>query len=158
MPTVKAITIGEGWQAQSLGRLQPIGTNLAAGTASSVSEVATIWPPSVKLAIVSSTDAVSLAGSVPTTRLNSKQTSRIGGYGWDSTAGSTASQTIGIHRITTCNGSSSGTIEKTWTPASSTLALTTGEAIAAESVPLVNSSTSTNGDSRFLSYSAFPST
>jgi hypothetical protein len=157
-PSVKAISVGEGWQAQSLGRLQAVGTNLAVGTTSTISAAATIWPAPVRAAIVSSSDAVALSGSVPTTLTNTKATSRIGGYGWDRTVGSTATQTIGMHRITTCNSSSSGTTEKMWEQSASTFSMTEGQAIAAESVPVAGSISSTNGDRQFLSFSAFPST
>lgn len=159
VPSVADVTIGEGWQAGSLGRQQSIGTNIASGTESTVSDQATIWPPSVKTPVASSSDAYAPAGSVPQTLRNVKSTSTFGGYGWVSTDGSTASQSsLGIHRITTCNSSSSGTSQKTWSPTASTVSISSGVGLAAESVPIANSTSTNNGDSQFVSFSAFPST
>lgn len=157
-PTVAAATIGEGWQAGSVGRGEPIGTNLAPGTTSTISETALAWPTSVQMAVADS-DAAVIAGVVPITLTNTRTTSRAGGYGWNTTIGSTFSQTSGIHRMTTCDNSTSGTVEKTWgAGANSTYSLAWGQALAAESVPWANSTSSSGGDSQFLSFAAFPST
>jgi hypothetical protein len=160
VPAFDEITIGEGWQAGSIGRQQSIGTNIAAGTESSASEVATIWPPSVKTPIAGSSDAFGVAGSVPQTLHTIKSTSTFGGFGWVSTDGSTASQSaLGIHQLTTCKGSSSGTSKITWSPTASTVSIASGVGLAAESIPIASSSSqSSNGDSQFVSFSAFPST
>jgi hypothetical protein len=156
-PSVAAPTIGEGWQAVSFGRLQPIGTNLGSNTTNSISAVATAWPPSVRVPF-GPRSAASIVGTVTTTLTNIRASSRFGGYGWDSTAGSTVTKTTGIDRMTTVSGDVSGVTEKTWTPTSSTMAMAPGVALAAESIPLVSTASSANGDSQFLSFAAFPST
>jgi hypothetical protein len=158
VPTIRQVTIGEGWQGTTFGREQPIGTNLNSGTTSTVSESATAWPSSVVRVQVGDRDAVALAGTVPQSLENTRTTSKAGGFGWLSTFTTTMTQTIGVHHGTTVNSSTSGTFDKTWTPASSTFSFGPGVAVAVEPVPLVNSTSSSNGDNQFLSFAAFPST
>ncbi len=151
-----AVTIGAGFQTPTqLGRGFPIGTNVAAGTDSTVAGVSTAWPTSVLTPVATDPAAVGLDGTVPQTLVWSRTTSKFGGFGWDSTATTTASATQGIHRMTTCDSTTSGTVGTTWSGTSTTYTMTDGQALTAESVPLAASRLS-NSHVPFVNYSAFP--
>lgn len=156
-PTFLEVSIGAGFQAfPSVGRTEPYGTNFNFST--SVTQLDTVWPSSVRAALVSPTAvAGTVVGVLPQTLTNSQQTSRIGGWGWNSAASTVGSNAAGIHSLTTCNSTTTGTATTQWNSTASTYAVGPGDGVAAESVPQVSSRLSSSF-SPALSFSAFPST
>jgi len=150
-------TIGKGWQPtpSSFGGANPIGTNINGPTA--ITQQA-LGYPQASVAVPSGTVTVGIAGAVNTTLTNQLSTTAIGGFDWSSTASTVVTQTQGILRITTCDSfSNTGTVETTFDTSHSTYSIASGQGIAAESVPMVNSSSNTSGGTPYLSFAAFPS-
>ena len=151
-------TIGPGWQPtpSSFGSDEPVGTNISGP--SFITQQA-LGYPSVSVGVPASTDpAFSIAGAVNTTLINQVTQQAWGGFDWVSTISTVGTQTVGILRITTCDSfSNTSTSETTFDTSHSTYSIASGQGAAAETVPVVYS-TSTDGNAiPVLTFSAFPS-
>lgn len=156
--SVREITIGAGFQSPaSIGRLQPIGTNLVSGLVSSVDSTALGWPRTDVAPLATGSADIGIAGAVPITRTNSRTATIVGGFGWDSTKATTVSATIGVHRLTTANSTTTGVTTTQWGSTDSTYSLSSGHGLVAETVPLVNSRLTTSA-MPFVNFPAFPAT
>lgn len=163
-----AASIGRGFQASALGRSVAIGTNLSLSASSSTDtttltfsttssvSLALGWPRTVQTPIMRAGDTATHVGSVPQTLTNTRQTSRFGGVGWE-TVSTIGTDTIGIHRMTTQDATGgTATTMKTWNITASTFSLAGGQALAAESVPLLSVSSNATY-SQVVSFSAHTS-
>jgi hypothetical protein len=157
MLTVTDTTIGNGWQASpsSFGRANSVGTNIIGPTAITAQA---LGYTGVSVDVATGTVTVGIAGTVNTTLKNQLSSTRVGGFDWSLTSSTVATQTQGILRLTTCDSfSNTGTVETTFDTSHSTYSIASGQGIAAESVPMVNSSSNTSGGTPYLSFAAFPS-
>jgi len=151
-------TVGPGWQATptGFGSDTSVGTNI--GGPSAITGQA-LGYPSVSVGVPASTDTpFTVAGAVNTTLVNQVSGTAWGGFDWISTTSTVGTQTVGILRITTCDSfSNTSTLETTFDTVHSTYSIASGQGIAAETVPVVYSSTAPGNAVPVLTFSAFPS-
>lgn len=167
-------TVGPGWQVpSSMGAGAPIGTNVSASAAA---EVALGWP-AVSVPVLNSTDTANVAGAVPSTFVNLQETSRMGGFSWNTSASTvitltgsqTSSSTDSLGNPTTVTVDAPAKIWRATTADSfsntatteystSVISIGPGQGIAFESVPEVASQSSQDSPAPFLNFPAFPST
>lgn len=103
------------------------------------------------------TAGISTVGAVPSTLRNTQAGTSFGGFGWNSTAATTLTGTRGIHRATLVDSSSFTTTELSWEVASS-YALSSGQAIAMEPIPIASSRASFTANAKYLNWTRFPVT
>lgn len=106
---------------------------------------------------ITTTATLSLMGSVPTDLVNSRQTTFFGGYGWDATATTTFTNSIGAHRATVADSSSFTTTDIVWNAASS-FQITDGQAIKLQVLPEAAFVSSTTANNPYLNWPRFPVT
>ncbi len=104
------------------------------------------------------TVSLALAGALPSSLKMSHQQTSFGGYGWDATVGTSFTASEGVHVATIVDSSSFTTTEISWSAGTTSFALTDGQAIALQAVPLVASQSSESADQMFLNWPRFPVT
>lgn len=102
--------------------------------------------------------AINPAAASSMTLVNTLSATQLGGFGWDSTRGTTISGTSGVHRVTLFNATSWTVTELIWTSITS-FSIPAGVGFVAESRPQAfSASSSLPVPSRnLLTFSAFPS-
>lgn len=191
-PTRTEITLGEGYQVwPSVGRGQPIGTNISAafslvipradgafgttvrtpvlyGGTTEVSvaglSMTTRWETSDSRAYITydtgggtatATASLQTLGVVPVTLRNTRASTLFGGWGWDSTASTSFTNSSGLHRATIVDATSWTTTDLAWAAATS-FQIAPGQAIALQMVPLVASQASTTAHNPYLNWPRHP--
>lgn len=154
------VTLGQGWQATptTFGNGQSIGTNISGIPAVTAQDLGN---PGVSVVPVEGTTAVAIAGNVPTTLLSLYLATQAGGFGFNSTEGTTLTNFPGIQRVTTCDSlSNTSTAQATYDASSiaSTSSLAPGQGQANETVPYGNLTTQASPTPPFLAFAAFPVT
>ena len=141
---------------QSIGPGEPVGTNISASD--TVTESALGWLSDVTVPVIADSAAsITLQGSVDTTNSIISQTSRFGGFGFNSLAATVATIPNGIVQMTTCDSfSNTTTLNSTFDPVTnSTYQISQGQGMAVETVPQVASQSSQDTPILFLNYPAF---
>lgn len=101
------------------------------------------------------TVSVVTTGTIAPNLSNTAALSAFGGWGWDSTANTSFTNTRGVHSATIVDGSSFTTTELSWGAASS-FQVSSGQAVALKAIPLASSSGSSVALNPFLNFSRFP--